>query len=185
MYNFDEICLLFRLLATVGNVCGTTKGRKGGKRPKDRLTDGLFWNADGSDFWKPIMIGKAKKPRYFGNHWNPGKNAMLYYSNESAWMKESIRSDALRHFNSYCYEKRPVVLLVDNCPAHKPLIGSKPWSSGHMKGYELSNVLVIFFEPNCTSHVCTTIGRRHDSDSESPIPKAANYLGFEANCEHS
>jgi hypothetical protein len=32
-------------------------------------------------------------------------------------------------------------------------MGSKHWSSGHMKGFELSNVLVIFFEPNCTSHV--------------------------------
>jgi len=99
------------------------------------------------------MIGKAKKPRCFGNHWVPGKIGMLYYNNDTAWMKESIWSDALRHFNSYCYEKRPVVLLVDNCPAHKPIIGSKPWSSGHMKGFELSNVLVIFFEPNCTSHV--------------------------------
>ena len=78
---------------------------------------------------------------------------MLYYNNDTAWMKESIWSDALRHFNSCCSEKSPVVLLVDNCPAHKPLIGSKLLSSGHMKGFELSNVMVIFFEPNCTSHV--------------------------------
>ena len=63
IYNFDEISLLFRLLAATGNMCGTTRDRKGGKRPKDWLTAGLFWNADGSDFWKPIMIGKAKKPR--------------------------------------------------------------------------------------------------------------------------
>ncbi len=45
------------------------------------------------------------------------------------------------------------MLLVDNCPAQKLLLGSKPWSCGHVKDFELSNVLVIFFEPNCTSQV--------------------------------
>jgi hypothetical protein len=40
IYNFDETGLLFHLLATVGNVCGITKDRKGGRRHKNRLTAG-------------------------------------------------------------------------------------------------------------------------------------------------
>jgi hypothetical protein len=47
----------------------------------------------------------------------------------------------------------PAILLVDNCPAHIPPPEAKPWKSGHLSGYKLSNVLVIFFEPNCTSKV--------------------------------
>ena len=58
----------------------------------------------------------------------------------------------------YCYSMsnggtEPVILLVDNCPAHLPPPESKPWKSGNLSGYKLSNVLVIFFQPNCTSKV--------------------------------
>jgi hypothetical protein len=47
----------------------------------------------------------------------------------------------------------PVILLVDNCPAHLAPPESIPWKSGNLFGYKLSNVLVIFFQPNCTSKV--------------------------------
>ena len=46
--------LYYRMLATYNNVVGATKGRKGAKKPKDRLTVGLFWNIDGTDFWEPV-----------------------------------------------------------------------------------------------------------------------------------
>ena len=59
----------------------------------------------------------------------------------------------LHKFNAYCYDKRHVVLLADNCPAHKPPLGATPWHHGNLQGYKMSNVLLIYFEPNCTSHV--------------------------------
>jgi len=46
-----------------------------------------------------------------------------------------------------------VILLVDICPAHIPSPEAKSWKSGHLFGYKLSNVLAIFFQPNCTSTV--------------------------------
>jgi hypothetical protein len=43
---------------------------------------------------------------------------------------------------------------MDNYLAHKPPIRATMWQHGHMQGYNLSNVLVIYFEPShCTSHV--------------------------------
>jgi hypothetical protein len=68
IYNFDESGLLYRLLATSGNVLGATKNRRGAKLAKDRITVGIFCNATRTDFWKPCVIGTAKKPRCFGNH---------------------------------------------------------------------------------------------------------------------
>ena len=43
--------------------------------------------------------------------------------------------------------------FTDNCPAHKPPLGATPWQQGNLQGYKMSNVLLIYFEPNCTSHV--------------------------------
>lgn len=64
----------------------------------------------------------------------------------------------LRGACSYCYTRsnggtQPVILLADNCPAHLPPPEASLWKSGNLKGYRLSNLLVIFFEPNCTSKV--------------------------------
>ena len=58
----------------------------------------------------------------------------------------------------YCYPlsdggTEPVILLVDNCPAHVPPPEAILWKSGNLNGYKLSNVLVIYFQPNCTSKV--------------------------------
>ena len=56
----------------------------------------------------------------------------------------------------YCYSMsnggtEPAILLVDNGPAHLAPSESIPWKSGKFFGYTLSNALVIFFQPNCTS----------------------------------
>ena len=153
IYNFDESGLLYRLLATHGNVIGATKDRRGTKLAKDRITVGFFCNATGADIWKPTIIGAAKKPRCFGNHWTTEKAGVIYYNNEPSWMKACIWLDMLHTFNASCYDKRPVVLLADNCHAHKPPLGSTSWQQGNLQGYKMSNILLIYFEPNCTYHV--------------------------------
>jgi hypothetical protein len=57
------------MLATSGNVLGTTKDRIGAKLAKaDIITVGIFVNASGTYFWKPVIIGTAKRLRCFGNH---------------------------------------------------------------------------------------------------------------------
>ncbi len=68
-------------------------------------------------------------------------------------MKGDIWLDMLKKINAYCYDKRPVILLVDNRPSREPPLGATLWKHGHMEGYKMSNVLVVYFEPNCTTHV--------------------------------
>ncbi len=60
IYNFDESGLMYRMLATSGNVVGSTKNRRGNKIAKDRITVGIFCNATGTDFWKPAIIGRFR-----------------------------------------------------------------------------------------------------------------------------
>jgi hypothetical protein len=91
--------LFYRMMATAGNVVGVAKNRKGGKLAKDRITVGITWNALGTDFWKPIIIGKARRPRCFGRYWTPEKVGALYYYNDKAWMRTSIWWDFNRKFN--------------------------------------------------------------------------------------
>ena len=89
------------MLATSGNDVGATKDWRGAKLAKDRITIGIFVNASGTDFWKPAIIGTAKMPRCFGNHWTPGKAGALYYHNDSAWMWSNIWLDMMTKFNVY------------------------------------------------------------------------------------
>lgn len=152
------IGLWYRMLLTAGNVVGAGKDRRGAKTAKDRVTVGLTVNATGTDFWKPVFIGKAKRPRCFGKHWKPEQIGALYYNNETAWMRSNIWVDIMDQFNRYCYSKSnagtdPVILLTDNCYAHCQPHNSTPWSHESLAGYRMSNVLVIYFAPNCTSKV--------------------------------
>ena len=82
----------------------------------------------------------------------------MRFLNPFVYMHIQLFDFTLCGASSYCYTRsnggtQPVILLVDNCPAHLPPPEATRWKSGHLKGYKLSNVLVIFFEPNCTSKV--------------------------------
>ena len=108
--------LFYRMLATAGNVVGDTRSRKGAKKAKDRLTSCIFWNATGTDFWKPVFIGKAKQPRCFGKHWTPKNIGALYYHNACSWMRSDIWEDMLKQFN------RLVHFLLINKHAHSDVL---------------------------------------------------------------
>ena len=140
IYNFDASGLLYRLLAMSGNFLGATKGRRSTKLAKDMITEKIFCNATWAYIWKPCSIGAAKNLCHSGNHWTPEKAGAIYYNIESAWMKAVIWLDINHKFNKYCYDKRHVVMLAGNYPAHKPTLGATPWQQGHLQGYKMSNV---------------------------------------------
>ena len=76
-----------------------SKNRREAKLAKHRLTVGLTWNASGEDFWNPVFIGKSKRPRCFGKHWNVEDIGGLYYYNAKAWMRQEVWWDYNRKFN--------------------------------------------------------------------------------------
>jgi hypothetical protein len=137
IYNMDETGLFFRLepnktLAT-GPVSGT-------KKCKQRISVALCANADGSDKLKPLVIGKAARPRCFPKTFNV-QTVVDYHYNQKAWMTAIIFQQFLEGFDRLMRNKnRHVVLLLDNAPSHKVSI-------------ELTNVKVLMLPPNTTSHI--------------------------------
>ncbi|XP_050049629.1 tigger transposable element-derived protein 6-like [Dermacentor andersoni] len=77
----------------------------------------------GSEKLKPLVIGKSKYPRCFKN---VATLPVSYQANGKAWMTQSIfREWIYREDARFSQEKRKVLFLVDNCPAHGTVPGLK------------------------------------------------------------
>ena len=132
IFNADETGLFFRVLpnktmAFKDEIC------TGGKISKERLTVLLCCNMEG-DFERPLVIGKAKRPRAF-KKLDVSKFPVEWYWNTKAWMTTTIMTSWLAEFDKKMQKKkRKVLLFVDNAAPHP-----------HLK---LKNVELIFFPPN-------------------------------------
>lgn len=135
IFNTDETGLFFKCLP---DKTLTFKDEKchGGKHSKERLTVLLAVNMDGSEKLKPLVIGKAMKPRCF-----KGVKSFPtdYRANKKAWMTTELFNNWLLTVNGDMKrQKRKILLFLDNCTVHN----SPP---------TLSNVELYFFPPNTTS----------------------------------
>ena len=99
----------------------------------------LCTNFDGSEKLKPMLIGRYKSPRSFKNF---NYNKFIDYAyNKSCWMNSKIFNEWLSKFNiKMTCEKRKILLLLDNCPAHTP--------SRHY-----SNIELMFLPPNSSGYI--------------------------------
>ncbi len=140
IYNMDETGLFFRLGPNSTLATGAVKGTK---KKKDRLTVALCCNATGTDKLKPLVIGKAKRPRCFGKKgtFNPAIY-VNYTSNTKAWMTSPVYQQWLRDLDKEMRLKnRKICLLVDNAPSHIH------------EGLQLTNITVVHLPPNTTAHI--------------------------------
>ena len=81
IYNVDETGLLYRMPPSKSLAQGPLNGTK---QFKDRITIALCANADGSDYIKPLVIGKSANPRCFKDF---NKDTYVQYANNmKAWM---------------------------------------------------------------------------------------------------
>ena len=116
------------------------KQQAGVKGKKIRLTYLLVANADGSHKLPPLIIGKAYKPRVFGNR-TGRQHGFNYYNNAKAWMTATIYQEWLQDWDAELRkEGRYILLLQDNF-------------SGHVVPDTLTNIHVENFEPNLTAHI--------------------------------
>ncbi|XP_064462536.1 tigger transposable element-derived protein 6-like [Ornithodoros turicata] len=135
IYNADETGLFFKLLperslAVKGETC------HGGKRSKDRLTVLCAANMDGSDKRKLVVIGKSKNPRCFKGI---QRLPVEYYANKKAWVTSQLFEQWVIAFDRDMQrQRRQVLLLLDNCAAHKIAT-------------QLRAVRLLFLPPNATS----------------------------------
>lgn len=135
IFNVDEAGLFYKLPP---NKTLKFKGEKccGGKQSKERITLLVGGNMDGSEKKKMLVIGKSKMPRCFKN---VKSLPVDYKGNKKAWMTSEMFERILRDWDSSLKkEKRKILLLVDNCPAHPNV-------------QNLSSIKLVFLPPNTTS----------------------------------
>ena len=134
IYNADEFGLYFAAAPTT-SLHFKNQSCKGEKFSKSRLTGLVAANAIGEKL-PLLIIGKYKKPRCFKNVQNfPCK----YLAQKKSWMDSEIFTNwlvALDH--RFQKEKRNVLMIVDNCPAHPEITG-------------LKNINLVFLPANTTS----------------------------------
>ncbi|CAF2189462.1 unnamed protein product [Rotaria magnacalcarata] len=139
VYNADETGLFFKALPDRSLVMAK-EACKGGKRSKERFTVLLCTNMTGTDKLKPLLIGKAAKPRCF-KHLNIKQLPVTWRSNRTSWMTASLFDDWLVCVNQIMIkQKRKILLFIDNAPCHNADI-------------EYSNISLKLFPPNTTSEL--------------------------------
>ncbi|XP_006002184.1 tigger transposable element-derived protein 4-like [Latimeria chalumnae] len=138
IYNADKTGLFWQLLL---NRTLAFKGEKcsSGKQSKQRFTVLLAANNDGSDKRKLLVTGKSAKPCCF-NGIQINRLPVQYMANKKVWMVSTIFEEYVRALDhDMVQQKRKVVFIVDNCPAHPHLTGLKA-------------VCLQLLPPNTTSH---------------------------------
>ena len=137
IYNVDETGLFYKLLPDKAYTM-KNEACHGGKNSKERITLLLGANMTGTDKLRPIVMGKAVKPRCF-HRINVNALPVTYTANRTAWMTSEIFNQWLSKWNRRLQAaNRNVLLFIDNCAAHN-LIG----------GY--SNISIHYLPPNATS----------------------------------
>jgi hypothetical protein len=133
--NGDETGLFFPALPSK-TLCLKGERCSGGKLCKVRLTVFLCGFLCG-EIEKPLVIGRAAKPRCFKNIDNQ-KLPVDWKSNKKAWMTSHIMEEWLTAFNAKMKQQnRNIPLFLDNAICHPHI--------------ELSNVRLVWFPRNITS----------------------------------
>lgn len=116
IFNADETALFYKLqpdrtVTFKGDSCA------GGKRSKERITVLVAANMTGTEKVPLFVVGKAHKPRCFKNIRTLPTE---YSANSKAWMTGELFKKWLLKFDRRMeLGKRQVLLIVDNCSAHK------------------------------------------------------------------
>lgn len=93
IYNADETGLFWKMLPEKTYVSQTEKTAPGRKAEKSRITFLACTNATGQHKVKPLIIGRAKKPRSFKTYDIP----VDYRNSKSAWMTADIFREWFHH----------------------------------------------------------------------------------------
>jgi hypothetical protein len=89
---------------------------------------------------KPLVIGKALKPRCFKNI-KVHKLPVTWRHNKKAWMNSKIFSDWISEVDKQMRrQNRHILMFLDN-------------ASSHAKDLKLNNVILKFLPANTTSHL--------------------------------
>ncbi len=135
IFNADETGMFYRMMPDK-TLEFKSVDCNGGKQSKERLTVMVCANMSGNEKLPLFVIGKAMKPRCFKN---VKSLPTEYTANKRAWMTSEIFRNWLRKIDEQMKKnKRRIVMVVDNCPAHPKMEG-------------LLATTLVFLPPNTTS----------------------------------
>lgn len=124
VYNMDESGLLWKALPQKSLVRNQEGCVSGYKEKKEWVSIAFCANANGTHKIKPFFIHKYKKPRALKYCLN--QLPVDYASQRNAWMDQKLFMEWFNHFKNsvelFQMQKgisSKVILLVDNCSAHK------------------------------------------------------------------
>ena len=119
--NFDETGFQYKSLPQYSYLQKKQEIRA--KKPVLCRITGLFGSSANGRKFKPLIIGKAARPRAFKNLNSLSNLPVYYYHNKSAWMTQDIFRDWF--LNCFLSEVQPILdpdmqiqFLVDNCSTH-------------------------------------------------------------------
>ena len=128
IYNADETAIFWRSLPVNTQAFKDEDKVLAKKISKDKFSALLEANASGTHRLKPVVVGKAAKPRCLKDHMD--SLAVIYYNTSNAWFNAAIFEDWF--FNHFVPEVRRYqedvlhippdevkgILLLDNASAH-------------------------------------------------------------------
>lgn len=143
IYNADESGLFWRILPNKTLAHSGEKSAPGRKISKERVTFMPCANAAGSHKLRLLVLGKAKKPRAFGNSFIP----VCYKGQKKGWVtKEIFREWFHTEFVPSVRQKlreinlpQKAILILDNAPGHPENLVSDD-----------NQIWVMYMPPNCT-----------------------------------
>lgn len=137
IFNGDETALFWKQISSY-TISDKGKSCYGTNTFKTRVSILLCVSAVGEKI-PPLIIGKPENPQCFTNQ-DRDKLGVHYTSNSKGWMKRSLFKTWLEVWNSKLKSvDRKVLLFLDNFSGHQV--------------QELSNIKLVFFPPNTTSHL--------------------------------
>jgi len=138
VFNVDETALLWKQMNCY-TISEKGKSCHGITSYKDRLSILLCISALGEKV-PPLVIGKAENPRCFKSK-DRNSFGVHYVSNKMGRMTKNLFETWLEIWNTkLASEDRKILLFLDNF-------------LGHSVNSELSNIKLVFFPPNTTSHL--------------------------------
>ena len=160
IFNIDETGLFFKILPD------KTLGFKnepchGGKHSKERLTVLAGANADGTEKFPLLVIGKSKNQRCFKN---VRSLPVQYDASSKAWMTSNMFETWVRSQDRrFCRQRRKVLMFLDNCPAHRNVDGlTNTTSKLQPLDQGIIRSLKVLYRKRLLAKLIASLGRREE-----------------------